>query len=324
MPDYGVPKMNEQVIVDKRGNPLVNSAAAVSRFMRYLAGSPTDRVRSFYELNGRRITGKSAYRDVLGLKSLYVNYGWWTPGCTDHDAACEALAEKLGEAAGISEGDRVLDVGFGYAEQDFHWVRTRKPEQIVGLNVTTSQVEIARERAAEMNLSDRVDLRVGSATAVPFEAGSFDRVVALESACHFDTRQMFFEEAFRVLRPGGVIATADLVPRLQLSNGKTLTARADRFGRSRVIPHANWYSRAVYAERLKEAGFTDVDVQDVSDKVLIPQASFARKRLSAADSQHLTSLQKRNMKLYADLVAKRAVLQEYIIAVARKPGGDES
>ncbi|MGO4430269.1 hypothetical protein AB4Z54_68815, partial [Streptomyces sp. MCAF7] len=75
-----------------------------------------------------------------------------------------------------------------------------------------------------------------------------------------------------------------------------------------------------YAQRLKEAGFTDVDIEDVSDRVLIPQASYARKRLDAAETRHLSSRQKRSMKLYANLVAKRAVLQEYIIAVARKPG----
>jgi len=56
-----------------------------------------------------------------------------------------------------------------------------------------------------MNLGDRLDLRVGSATSTPFADGSFDRVVALESALRFDTRRKFFEEAFRVLRPGGVL-----------------------------------------------------------------------------------------------------------------------
>lgn len=314
--------MNDQIIIAGHGNPILRRVAATSRVMRYLMGSPTARVRSFYELNGRRITGNSAYRDVLGLKSLYVNYGYWMPGCTNQDQACEALADKLAGAAGITVGDRILDVGFGYGEQDFYWLQTRNPERIVGLNVTPSQVEIARQRAVELNLSDRVDLRVGSATAVPFEANSFDRVVALESACHFDTRQIFFEEAFRVLRPGGVIATADLVPRALAMNQKGLSARMESFGRGRVIPNSNWYPRTRYVECLKEAGFVNVDVQDISEKVLIPHAKYARKRLTAPENEHLSRYEKRSMRLYANLIENRAIVQEYIIATAQKPSAN--
>ncbi|MES4904964.1 MULTISPECIES: class I SAM-dependent methyltransferase [unclassified Streptomyces] len=155
------PTKTEQVIIDNGGNSVVNGFRSAARFVQWMTASPTSRVSALYELNSRRLTGRSAYR------------------------------------------------GF--------------------LNVTRSQVEIGRRRAAEKNLSGRVDLRLGSATDVPFEAGSFDRVVALESACHFDTRQKFFEEAFRVLRPGGVLATADLVPR-PAPRRKTLAARLERFG----------------------------------------------------------------------------------------------
>ncbi|NGO72789.1 SAM-dependent methyltransferase, partial [Streptomyces boncukensis] len=200
--------MGEQAINDRSGG---RPRGGPGRAFRRSAPSPDDRVRSFYELLDR-LHSKEFYGDLMGLRTRYVNYGYWAPDCADHDEACEALADELAETAGITAGDHVLDVGFGYAEQDFHWMRTRKPERIVGINVTPAQVRVAQQRARELDLGERLDLREGSATSLPFESASFDRVVALESSVHFDTRQTFLAEAFRVLRPGGVLATTDPVP----------------------------------------------------------------------------------------------------------------
>jgi len=286
--------------------------------------SSDDKVRSFYELLDR-MHDQGFYSDILGIKSMYMNFGYWGAGCADHDEACEALAEELGEAAGITAGDHVLDVGFGYAEQDFHWLRTRKPERIVGINVTPVQVEIAQKRAEEMNLGDQLDLRVGSATTLPFEDGSFDRVVALESSVHFDTRQKFLDEAFRVLRPGGVLATTDPAPP-QVPVKKNLTARLDEWRRRRIIPDDNWYPRSVYAQRLTQAGFVNVEVRNITDNVFKPNAEYVRERCTALlkNPQFKSFKHKNAIRWHLRLTEMRVTLMDYVITVAEKPGSGDS
>ncbi|MEZ4311032.1 MAG: methyltransferase domain-containing protein [Polyangiaceae bacterium] len=51
----------------------------------------------------------------------------------------------------------------------------------------------------------------GDACALPFEDGSFDRVMAVECVFHFASRRRFFAEAARVLRAEGRLVLSDLV-----------------------------------------------------------------------------------------------------------------
>ena len=156
-------------------------------------GDREKRAAQFYEL--------MSANDTLGESSLYLNAGYWD-GATRFDDACQRLAEVLGEAADLRPGCAVLDCGFGFGDAALFWIRRFGPETIDGLNITRSQVEKARERVRAAGLEQRVRLHLGSATRMPFADASFDRVTALETAFHFDTREAFFREAFRVLKPG--------------------------------------------------------------------------------------------------------------------------
>ncbi|MEU8814261.1 methyltransferase domain-containing protein [Actinoplanes sp. NPDC048796] len=277
------------------------------------------KVRSYYEFRGRKNTGWALYRSFLGVRRFYVNYGYWEPGCPGLDEAGDALADLLAETAGITAGDRVLDAGFGYGEQDVRWARTRGPLRIHGLNITPAQVEAARERIAAEGLSDSIDLRAGSATEVPLGDATVDRVVALESAMHFHTRQRFFEEAARVLVPGGTLATADILPSRAEEPGRGPLARLGRKLRERTMPSENWYTMDEYAERLKRAGFVDVHVRSITERVIAPRLDYIRSRFSAPENSGRSWFERVQMRLFLSVAEKQRGTREYVLAVARKP-----
>ncbi|HEV7746385.1 MAG TPA: class I SAM-dependent methyltransferase [Pyrinomonadaceae bacterium] len=196
----------------------------------------------------------------------YLNIGYWKEGARNLDEAAEAMTRLVAEAGQFGAGDSILDVGCGFGDSALFWVEQFDVRHLTGIDINPNEVAAARKRIDERGLSDRIDLRVGSAVEMPFENDSFDKVVALEAAHHFLTREDFFRESYRVLRSNGRLVTADVIP----LSGRTSGA---------FYNPLNAYSKDVYVEKLRDKGFTNISAVSIRDHVFRPYSDFIRGRL---------------------------------------------
>ncbi|CAH2601300.1 Class I SAM-dependent methyltransferase [Rhodovastum atsumiense] len=273
----------------------------------------------FRPLTARRIYAFLS-TNAFTARGLYLNLGYW-PRAGGIDEACEALVELIGETAGMGPGDEVVDVGFGFADQDMFWLRRFAPRRIIGFNVTPAQVRIARARLRRMGLAGRIDLREGSATQLPLPDASCDVVTAVECAFHFDTRERFFAEAFRVLRPGGRLVLADVIPAAPPPGPLRRRGRDFLWNAAAIsfaIPAANAYPRDIYRDKLAAPGFGNVQVTSIRDQVFpgwhraVMEDAALRRRLRL--SGWLADFLLRHLD--EDAIYRAF---DYVLASARKP-----
>ena len=211
---------------------------------------------NYYEAMNTDITGLGGYNS-----KHWMNVGYWKHA-EYYNEANEALADLLAKACRFSTASNLLDVGCGCGEQDFYWQSKFPSLRIHAMDITPLHIRLAEERAAKENSG--IQFAVGNACELPFEAETFDRVSALDCAYHFDTREDFMKEAFRVLKPNGYFASSEMLP----VEGEEIMKKAQITGRKGLfIPDANMYTIETYKKKLEDIGFVDVKYRAIGHQV---------------------------------------------------------
>ena len=116
---------------------------------------------------------------------------------------------RLLQQAAIGARHRVLDIGCGTGTLAIMVKRAEPSAEVVGLDGDPAILERGRAKARESGVDVRLDQ--GMSFDLPYEDGSFDRVLSSLFFHHIkpDAKARTAREIFRVLRPGGELHVAD-------------------------------------------------------------------------------------------------------------------
>jgi len=182
-------------------------------------------------------------------------------GYDESDLAAVAAGADLGLGCGnpkaladLSSGETVLDLGSGAGFDCFLAAREVGPEgRVVGVDMTPEMVSKARENV-ERNDASNVEFRLGEIEHLPVADGVVDVVVSNCVVNLSPEKPQVFDEAFRVLRPGGRLAVSDVVRTAPLPDD----VRADPASRASCVSGAATVD--ALATMLDDAGFERVAI----------------------------------------------------------------
>lgn len=112
---------------------------------------------------------------------------------------------SLAQLAGLQAQMHVLDVGCGVGGA----ARTLAAEfgcHVTGLDITEAYCQAAEMLTDYVGLSDEVTFRQGNALKLPFDDQTFDVVWMQHMSMNIENKERLYNEAHRVLRPGGRLA----------------------------------------------------------------------------------------------------------------------
>ena len=196
----------------------------------------------------------------------------------DHTIVNQRFAQDMLAAEPI--GTDLLDLGTGTALIPIELCRLLpRPVRVMASDASQPMLELARYRIEVAGLNDRIQLLYGDCRSMPFSNEFFDTVVSNTLIHHVPEPADILREAWRVLRPNGLLFIRDLIrPRDAAELERLVELHAANDTES---------GRQLLRQSL-HASLTIDEIQSIANEVGITQPEIAISAITQTSDRHWT------------------------------------
>jgi len=275
---------------------------------------PQQQVIDYYH----RLESRLGYTLLLGGTK---HFGWYPPGSErlTMRTALTLMEDRLGRALDLPSGALVLDAGCGRGAVALR-MATNFGLRVEGVDILAGDIRRAQRKAARHRAPNRPRFQVMDYRRLRFPDGHFDGAYTMETLVHAVDSAAVLGELHRVLEPGGrlVLFEYSMAPRGEL------TARQRRVFDA-IIAESAMHSlpgfvHGCFPALLHAAGFRDVAVEDVSERMLPMLRRLAQVFWVPYQLSRPLRMQRRLVNALAAVEAYRyQAVWRYNIVTASKP-----
>jgi ubiquinone/menaquinone biosynthesis C-methylase UbiE len=211
------------------------------------------------------------------------------------------------------KGKVLLEVGCGNGVQTKYIFEKYTPAHFKAIDLNTDNIEIARQEA-RMKGFERLEYCVDDAHSLStVEDNSVDFLINIESAFHYPEKTAFFEQAYRVLKPGGSFLIADI-----LTTNMKRNSLKDSWKKKMSYHH---WPLDSYKRELPVANFQALRFLDITPGVIQGFSCYKRWLREMAKRHFLEDI---FLKLYYTIHVRLNIYllktrRQYCVIVGKKP-----
>jgi len=201
----------------------------------------------------------SFYYHVWGGEDIHVGI-YQSEDEPIFNASQRTVQKMLSMVSGLDENSKVLDLGAGYGGAA-RYLALETGCKVWCYNLSEKENERNREKNQKLGLDKLIEVHQGNFEQINFEDETFDVIWSEDSLLHSNRKKVVFEEAYRVLKPGGDFIYTDPMQSDNCPDG-VLQPILDR------IHLEELGSVKRYREIAREVGFQEVEIIEMPDQLV--------------------------------------------------------